>query len=407
MYVTVQIDLMSVYGRNIRMNLTTQRITASLYSLFAGDALSMPAHWFYRPSDIIRYFPPNGISKMEAAPLEHPSSIMSLHSTDAGGRKRAKKTSYAHANNETQNSLNLSGDVVGDIILKGKRELWGGTTTHYHHGLQAGDNTLNACCTRLMMRHLVAHGGYDKNRWLDEYIAFMTADPAQHPDTYAESYHRGFFANLKSGKALDKCGAVTHDTPSMGALVTLAPLAYALLKNHSLDTAQSICCEHVQLTHPDEALMKVVCTYVELLDNLLQAEDGHHTTNSVPDATPSVVDNLSRAARVIPGTKLSTLLEQTQGDSAVVGRQYSTACYITDSWPSVCYLAAKYYATPGKALLANTNLGGENAHRGSVLGSIVGLASGCYDEPLFQQLLHRDAISAEVQEFIDAFYSIR
>ncbi len=340
---------------------------------------------------------------MEAAPEDHPSSIMSLHSTDAGGRRRAT-SKVPHAGqygSSSKNAYDVEGEVVGDIILKGKRALWGGSRTHYHHGLQAGDNTLNAYCARLMMRHLVDNRGYDKARWIEDYINFMMADPAQHPDTYAESYHRGYFANLKKGKASDKCGAVTHDTPSMGALVTVAPLAFALLPTHSLEHVQKVCCEHVQLTHPDDFLMNVVCSYVELLQALLHATPD--TTPETPDA--QVEDNCVKAARVIPGTTLTKLLEHKGGDSAVVGGLYSTACYITDSWPAVCYLAAKYYSTPGKALLVNTNLGGENAHRGSVLGTLVGLAHGHSDETLLQQLLHRDAIGNEVQRFVDTFYS--
>ncbi|MFT6878734.1 MAG: ADP-ribosylglycohydrolase [Granulosicoccus sp.] len=386
------------------MNLKTQRATASLRSLFVGDALSMPVHWFYRTSDILRYFPPHGVVKMEAAPADHPSSIMSLHSTDAGGRRSARRSNAPHVRQGLNDQLDLQGEVVGDIILKGKRELWGGTRTHYHHGLQAGENTLNAHCARLMLRHLVENGGYDKTRWLEAYIAFMTADPAQHPDTYAESYHRGFFANLKSGKAADKCGAVTHDTPSMGALVTVAPLAFALLKNHTLERTQSICCDHVQLTHPDTDLMRVVCTYVELLESLLNAEEDPQALDSnSASATPAVVDKFIKAARVIPGTKLNELLEQNRGDSAVVGKLYSTACYITDSWPAVCYLGAKYFTSPAKAMLINTNLGGENAHRGSVLGTLVGLASNHCDESLFEQLSNRASVDTEVQEFVDTF----
>ena len=45
----------------------------------------------------------------------------------------------------------------------------------------------------------------------------MTAEPPQHPDTYAESYHRGFFANLDQGRPAHKCGAVTMTPhPSAG-----------------------------------------------------------------------------------------------------------------------------------------------------------------------------------------------
>jgi len=91
-----------------------------------------------------------------------------------------------------------------------------------------------------------------------------------HPDTYAESYHRGFFANLQNGILADQCGAQTHDTPSMGALVTVAPLALALLPEHPVERVQEVCCTHVQLTHPDDNLLKVVSRYVALINELLQ-----------------------------------------------------------------------------------------------------------------------------------------
>jgi len=37
-------------------------------------------------------------------------------------------------------------------------------------------------------------------------------------------------------------------------------------------------------------------------------------------------------------------------------------------------LALKYHHDPEKALIANTNLGGDNAARGSVLGALLGAA---------------------------------
>ncbi len=399
------LDPLGLSWRNSFMTLTNQRMTASLRNLFVGDALSMPAHWFYRTADILRYFPPHGITKMEPAPADHPSSIMSLHSTSAGGRRSANSKGAARDMSINNDIAGLDGEVVGDIILKGKRDLWGGQRNHYHHGLPAGENTLNAYCARLMIRHLVANNGYDKDRWLGDYIDFMMASPAEHPDTYAESYHRGFFANLKSGKPLNQCGAVTHDTPSMGALVTVAPLAFALFKTHSLEESQQLCCEHVQLTHPDDFLMKVVAAYVQLLWNLRERP----ALNSDADTqlqSETFTDVFSTAASVVPGTKLASLVAQKNGDAAVVGGTYSTACYITDSWPSVCYLAAKYYESPDKALLRNTNLGGENAHRGAVLGSLVGLASDEQTSSLYEQLLHRDTIDGEIEQFLGVFGSM-
>jgi ADP-ribosylglycohydrolase len=63
-------------------------------------------------------------------------------------------------------------------------------------------------------------------------------------------------------------------------------------------------------------------------------------------------------------------------DDRVIGPRLSTACYVEDSVPAVIYLALKYHTEPEKALIANTNLGGDNAARGSILGALLGAACG-------------------------------
>ncbi len=357
-----------------------QRVKAALANLFIGDSLSMPVHWFYNPGDIIRVFGKYGVTGLEPAPLVHPSSIMSLHSTSAGGRSRLQSSS--------------SQEIVGDVILKGRRHLWGQSNTHYHHGMQAGDNTLNAWWARLLINHLQAQPHYQPREWIDAYISFMTADPPDYPDTYAESCHRGFFANWVAGKDPLQCGAVTHDTPSMGALVTVAPLALALLgSGESTDATCTVCRDHVWVTHPDKGLLHVIDAYVRLLEKLLNTED-----------TVCGSELFVEAASVINGTRLDKLLGTNKADAHVVGRTYSLACYITDSWPSVCYLAAKYHSDPAMALLRNTNLGGENAHRGSVLGTLVGMASASYPSNWYRALTLYPELDAELENYLDRFF---
>ena len=63
------------------------KVISAIKDLFVADSLSMPVHWFYRVSDIYSLFP-NGIANLEDAPPYHPGSIMSLHSTWGGGRKK-------------------------------------------------------------------------------------------------------------------------------------------------------------------------------------------------------------------------------------------------------------------------------------------------------------------------------
>ncbi len=357
-----------------------RRVKAALANLFIGDSLSMPVHWFYNPGDIIRVFGKFGITGLEAAPDKHPSSIMSLHSTTGGGRSRVQAKGGP--------------EIVGDVILKGRQQYWGRPNGHYHHGMQAGDNTLNAWWARLLVNHLLHHPRYEAGKWIDAYIDFMTADPPAHPDTYAESCHRGFFANLTAGKAPHNCGAVTHDTPSMGALVTVAPLALALLgRGESLQDTCAVCRDHVWLTHPDKGLLSVVDAYITLMNTLLCRDDEDI------GAAPFV-----EAASVISGTRLDKLLDAGKPDAYVVGRTYSLACYITDSWPSVCYLAAKYPDDVKRALLTNTNLGGENAHRGSVLGTLVGLASSNYPDDWYGELSIHDELDMELEQYLDRFF---
>jgi len=376
------------------------RAKSALQMLFIGDALSMPVHWFYRPSDIWRAFPPDGIRELVAAPEKHPSSIMALHSVSGGGRANREKTQQPQ--------------IVGEVILKGRAHLWDRSQVHYHHGLGAGENTLNTWCAHLLIDWISsrpsdhAESIYNLRDWLNHYVQFMTAEPPSYPDTYAESYHRGFFANLAAGNDLEQCGASTSDTPSMGALVTVAPLALALLQKMPLETVQRICRQHVWSTHPDDTLMQVVDAYVKLMNQLLCRKS---------DDDQLIVEWLCEAAMAVGGGDISMLLSRRgtdqrdhklmhllSEDKKVVGDRFSLACYITDSWPSACYLAARHYSNPKRALLINTNLGGENAHRGSVLGTLLGLIDGSSVDEFYQGLARHADIDADIQKWENAFF---
>ena len=357
--------------------LLQQRAIAALKNAFVADALAMPVHWFYNPMDIIRQFP-GGIKQFEAAPAFHPSSIMSLHSTRQGGRRLSQ-------------SGNARREIVGDVILKGRQKFWGKSNRHYHHGMQAGENTLNAHCARVLLRTLVASGGcYEKDRFLSDYIEFMTADTPRHPDTYAESYHRGFFANLEDGKSPELCGAVTHDTASIGGLVTIAPLVFSeRLQGGSLETIQEHCLQHLTLTHPDQSLAAVCQSYVALLDDLSRCCD-----------LTEARDLLSACAKNSVGINLAEINAKSRSDLDVIGGRFSPACYISGSWPGVQFLAYRYLENPLQGLIANSNLGGDNVHRGFVLGTILGAATGEALDSLFSQLTETEALATELDSLL-------
>jgi ADP-ribosylglycohydrolase len=347
----------------------TERAIAALQNAFIGDALAMPVHWFYNPSDIYRIFP-LGVEQFEDAPEFHPSSIMSLHSTRQGGR----------ANKER----NVEKEIVGDVILKGKEKYWNTANRHYHHGMKAGENTLNAHCAEIVLT--CALNGYQTEDFLNKYIAFMCADAPLHPDTYAESYHRGFFANLEKGIPANKCGAVTHDTASIGGLVSVTPLVITLaLQGNPLEAIQEIARRHLFLTHPDESLANICDFYAELIVRLMNREH--------EEALAILEDIASRSAHI----SLPELVVKKKSDIEIVGRKFSSACYISDAWPSILYFAYRYVDNPKRALLANTNVGGDNVHRGFVLGAIMGLIDGSGIPQWFSELTNHKRLASTIE----------
>ena len=54
------------------------------------------------------------------------------------------------------------------------------------------------------------------------------------------------------------------------------------------------------------------------------------------------------------------------------------------------------FRSPEVALLANANLGGDNCHRGAVLGILLGVANAVSVETLYNALLDREQIDLEI-----------
>jgi ADP-ribosylglycohydrolase len=68
-------------------------------------------------------------------------------------------------------------------------------------------------------------------------------------------------------------------------------------------------------------------------------------------------------------------------DHIVIGRRVSPACYINEAFPASLYLAWKYANDFEAGLIANTNVGGDNCHRGTVVGALLGVATGASQIP--------------------------
>ena len=89
----------------------------------------------------------------------------------------------------------------------------------------------------------------------------------------------------------------------------------------------------------------------------------------------------------------------------MIGALLSPACYIEHSLPAVLYLAARYGDDFEAALVANANVGGDNCHRGAVLGAVLGAALGfrAIPERWITGLARAAELEAEIEAFANRF----
>ncbi len=306
------------------------KIEGALTGLCIGDALAMPVHWYYNRQALRNDY--GWVTDYQSPRNPHPNSIL-------------WRSKYE--------SLNFKGEILHD-----QAQYWGKQGIHYHQFLQAGENTLNIKICRLIIDSINHTHRYDPDDFLKRYIHFMTT-PGNHRDTYIEECHRHFFFNYAKGVPPHKCGVVEKH---IGGLVGMVPII--LYYYRQPEKAKQAALRHLALTHPGNKMSVAGLLVIEILKSIL---------NGSP--LESVIrKNLQTQTNPLMGHPLVKWLNQP--DEAIIGQKLSSACYVEDAVPAVMYLALKYHHDPQQALIANTNLGGDNAGRGAILGALLGAEHG-------------------------------
>lgn len=294
---------------------------------FIGDALAMPVHWYYDRAALHRDY---GIVRDYVPPRNpHPGSIL-------------WRSEYT--------ALNARGEILHD-----QAEYWGRRDIHYHQFLRAGENTLNLQLAKMLMESLVARGSYEPDGYLQRYTEFMLT-PGQHRDTYVEECHRKFFTAYARGTAPRKCaGSDIH----IGGLAHVGILCAFLASDAK--AARAAVREHITLTHRSDEVLAAGDALAQILCDTAAGGD-------------------LRTAIFQHGadwfSKRKAEQWSREPDEVVIGLRVSPACYIADAFPASLYLAWKYAGDFESGVIANANVGGDNCHRGAVVGALLGAAVG-------------------------------
>ncbi|KAG5188718.1 ADP-ribosylation/Crystallin J1 [Tribonema minus] len=392
-----------------------ERVKACLGGMYIGDALAMPVHWYYDVRQLKRDF--GRITQYEVPKPTFPGSIMNLSNTGGGGRGSDK------------------GNVVGDVILHGKRKYWlKGGSYHYHHGMRKGQNTLDcwwrasSCAASLsrvitrrvfvmlramrsiaQSRHammlrtaadcLVARalmcsiaqsgGAFDEDAFRGAYVRLMTT-PGAHDDAYAGTCHRMFFA--KWARGVDPRECPDNDGHNVDAIDVLSAAAAAAAAGDAAPAAAAAAAA------AREALSVQLARMIRV------------TRSSA--VLPRFADNYARMLlAVLGGGDLRAAVQDAGAELGVdvpamvrSNEDPMTACYITRAYPALLHYAYKYAEDPEAALLASTNAGGENVARGCLLGALLGAAHGlrAFPQRFVRDLDDADALYGEIDAFVAA-----
>ena len=325
------------------METTGDRKQGCLLGAFFGDALAMPVHWYYDRAALVRDY--GRVVDLVVPKNPHADSIL-------------WRSNYA--------AMNAKGEILHD-----QAKYWGQSGVHYHQFLRAGKNTLNMQLALDLLASLRERGGYDRDDYTRRYINFMTT-PGKHRDTYVEECHRNFFTKYARGKKPEDCGG---DDIHIGGLAHVPLLAvwYADDEAAALEAVR----EQVRVTHRGVMVETAARDLTKMLVAIL---------NGAP-----VRESIEKFGNGWVGRKKLEAWAA-RPDEEVIGAVLSPACYLEDSFPASLLLAWKYADSLESALVANANLGGDNCHRGIVVGALVGAGGAPVPERWERGLLCRELL---------------
>lgn len=402
----------------------TQRLENALWGLFISDALSMPAHWYYRLDYLKKDF--GRIEGYNDAPHPHPESFMvgnGYHPNVKKAQELQRPYDILHEHirfyDTSYNDLSIhlserAGEHANPMPELEERY-------HYHHELKAGENTLGANLVRVLMRSLISHQGYDQNAFLEDFIDFLSTK-GKNKDAYSEIYIRAWFENYSQGLPAELCAQEQRSVWSIGSHGgIIRPLVLSLLVKEPYQGI-GLAITHQNLTHRSENVSSALSVLVPLLHDLIAGDEPMATLKKYASRVRLIKikgEELSSTYRAHKGPgnipkdqmwKIHTEfsdeylnIEKTlseHSDEEIIGKIFATACYPEHGLPLLLCLLYRNRADFRASVLANANAGGDNVHRGMILGLLAGAASSQIPQELKTGLKAYEELKKEIGDFV-------
>lgn len=403
-----------------------KRLENALWGIFISDALSMPAHWYYKRSYIKEGFD-GGIKGYNDAPHPHPESFMvgNRYFPDITKAKslnrnydilhnhiRFYETSFSHADIKLSVHAGEHANPMPSIEQR----------YHYHHGLKKGDNTLGAHLIRVLMRSIISNKVYKQEAFINDFINYMT-QAGQNKDPYSEIYLRAWFENFCDGVPPHACAQEQRNVWSIGSSGgAIRPLLLSLTSSSSFQ-ALGIALQHQQITHRSDNVSSALSVLVPLLHDLLEKNNPLSTLRAYAKKVQRIKIKGSELTKIYaehkgPGNipkdemwKIHTefsqefvdleYLEKNYSEDEILGSVFTTGCYTEHSLPVLMYLLHHHKFDFKACVLANANAGGDNVHRGIILGMLAGAANDEIPQELKEGLSDYHNIQKEINSFLD------
>ena len=401
------------------------RLKNALWGVFIADAMAMPVHWYYQRKYIKEGFN-GGITKYEDAPHPHPESFMvgiSYHPNIAKAQELGRPFDIVHEHirfyDTNYNDLDIKlsvheGEHKNAMPKKSERY-------HYHHDLKAGENTLGANLIRVLIRSIIKEGQYKQEVFIEDFINYLTT-PGLNKDPYTEVYIRAWFENFSNGIPPHACAQEQRDVWSIGSNGgVIRPLVLAITSKSTFQ-ALGVALQHQQITHRSDNVSSALCVLVPLLHTLLEKEEPISTLKefatkvqltkisgaelSKTYAEHNGPGNIPKDAMWKIHTEFSSKhldledLLKNYDEDEVLGSVFTTGCYPEQSLPVLMYLLYKNKFDFKASILANDNAGGDNVHRGIILGLLAGAANDDIPHELKTGLSEYESIKEEIEDFI-------